>query len=125
MAGNGTIYWNELMTSDIEASKAFYGATIGWTYSSMPSPEGTYWLFFPAGADQPAGGMMQFTDGPTDSWFTYLHVDDLDGALSKATAAGGEVLRPPFEVDGVGRIAIVRDRTGAVMGWMTPAAPPA
>jgi hypothetical protein len=28
-------------------------------------------------------------------------------------------MRPPFDVPGVGRIAIVRDVNGAVMGWMT------
>ncbi len=121
MPGNGYVYWNELMTSDVEASKAFYAKTIGWTFSAMPMSEGTYWVFSPPGAEQPAGGMMQFTEGPTNLWFTYLHVDDLDGALERATAAGGRIIRPPFVVESVGRIAIVQDATGAVMGWMTPA----
>lgn len=123
MQGNGYIYWNELMTSDVEASKAFYARTVGWNFSAMPMSEGTYWVFTPPGAEQPAGGMMQFTSGPTDMWFAYLHIDDLDGALAKVAAAGGTIVRAPFEVPGVGRIAIVSDATGATMGWMTPVSP--
>jgi predicted enzyme related to lactoylglutathione lyase len=123
MQGHGTVYWNELMTRDVEAAKAFYGKTIGWTFSSMPMSEGSYWLFMPPGAEQPAGGMMQFTDGPSDLWFTYFHVDDLDDALARLAEAGGSVKRPPFVVPGVGRIAIVADPSGAVMGWMTPESP--
>lgn len=125
MPGHGTIYWNELMTADVEASKAFYAAAIGWTYTAMPTSEGTYWLIQAAGQEAPAGGMMQFSGeagAPTNLWFTYLHVDDLDRALDSARSAGGQVLREPFEVPGVGRIAIVMDSTGAVLGWMTPAA---
>jgi predicted enzyme related to lactoylglutathione lyase len=30
-------------------------------------------------------------------------------------------MRPPFDVPGVGRIAILREPGGAVVGWMTPA----
>jgi predicted enzyme related to lactoylglutathione lyase len=125
MQGHGTIYWNELMTRDVEAAKAFYAKTVGWTFSAMPMSDGTYWIFMPPGADQAAGGMMQFTDGPTDVWFTYIHIDDLDAALERATAAGGSVVRAPFVVPGVGRIAIVSDSNGGVSGWITPEAPAA
>jgi predicted enzyme related to lactoylglutathione lyase len=123
MSTHGYIHWNELLTHDVEKTKAFYGATVGWTYSSMPMAGGSYWLFMPEGADKPAGGMMEVPlggDMPTDRWFTYLAVDDIDGALSRIAAHGGKVLRPAFDVPGVGRIAIIEDATGAVMGWMTP-----
>ncbi|HUG61812.1 MAG TPA: VOC family protein [Methylomirabilota bacterium] len=124
MQGNGYVYWNELMTGDIEASKAFYEKTVGWTFSSMPMSEGTYWVFSPPGSEQPAGGMMQFDQGPTNTWFTYVQIDDLDGALAKVAAAGGTIQRQPFEIEGVGRIAIVTDATGATLGWITPVSPP-
>ena len=28
----GRVVWRELMTKDVEASKAFYGAMFGWTF---------------------------------------------------------------------------------------------
>lgn len=121
MGTHGTVYWNELMTSDVEAAKAFYGPVMGWSFSIMPMGEGEYVLFMPEGSDKPAGGMMQFTDGPTNIWFTYIAVDDVDVAVEKARTSGGVILREPFDVPTVGRIAILQDPTGAAIGWMTPA----
>ena len=45
--------------------------------------------------------------------------------MSRVQAAGGAVLRAPFDVPGVGRICIITDPGGARLGLMTPAAPPA
>ncbi len=35
MAEHGTFCWNELMTRDAEKAKAFYAATLGWTFAAM------------------------------------------------------------------------------------------
>ena len=40
MAAHGTFNWNELMTHDVAKAKAFYGATLGWTFSDMPMQAG-------------------------------------------------------------------------------------
>ena len=52
---------------------------------------------------------------------SYLAVDDIDARLKAAVDAGGTVIREAFDVPMVGRIAIVADPTGGVMGWITPA----
>jgi len=44
MAAHGTFSWNELMTNDVAKTKAFYGATLGWTFSDMPMQAGVYTL---------------------------------------------------------------------------------
>ena len=49
-----------------------------------------------------------------------MAVDDVDKRLEARVVAGGTIIRPPFDVPDVGRIAIIQDPTGAVMGWMTP-----
>ena len=49
-----------------------------------------------------------------------MAVTDLPTALARATSERGEVVREPFDVPGVGRIAIVNDNAGNSMGWMTP-----
>jgi len=121
---HGSFHWNELNTRDVDAARRFYGAAVGWTFEGMPMPTGTYWV---ARSDGKAvAGILDITNllppHVPNHWFTYVEVDDLEARLRVAEANGGTIVKPPFEVQGVGRIAIVADPTGAVMGWITPAA---
>ena len=123
METHGTFYWNELMTHDAEAAKRFYGKVLGWTFDAMPMPDGTYWVA--KVGDRPVGGFFPMS-GPhfanvPEHWVPYVAVDDVDARLKNAVAAGATAMREPFEVPGVGRIAILKDPAGAVSGWMTPA----
>lgn len=124
MAPHGKFYWNELMTDDAERAKAFYSATLGWTFSEMPM-DGDRTYFIAMLGEEPVAGIMDKTDivPPTvpSHWFSYINVDDLEARLKLLEANGGHVIRPPFDVPGVGSIAIVTDPTGAPMGWMTAA----
>jgi predicted enzyme related to lactoylglutathione lyase len=121
MWSHGKFHWNELMTRDAEAAMAFYRATLGWTFDSMPMPNGAYWVA--KLGDDPVAGiftMGQEQAGIPENWFAYIAVDDLDARLKRATASGGKIVREPFEVPGVGRIAILTDSNGAAVGWITP-----
>jgi predicted enzyme related to lactoylglutathione lyase len=124
MWAHGKFHWNELMSRDAEASKKFFAATLGWTYDSMPNPDGgTYWIAKAGG--EPVGGIMPI-DGPQfasvpESWLSYIAVDDVDARAKKVKAEGGKVMREPFDIPGVGRIAITMDSRGAAVGLMTPA----
>ena len=120
---HGHFYWNELMTRDPESARAFYGDSVGWTFDAMDMGEGgTYWVC--KDGDKPVGGLFEMNkpefEGMSPHWFSYIAVDDIDARLEKAAKAGATIKRPPFDVPGVGRIAIVADPTGAVLGWMTP-----
>ena len=124
---HGTFYWNELMTHDVEKAKAFHAATIGWTFEGMEMPDiGTYWIAQKDG--RPVGGIMAMVPdmppGTPSHWLSYLAVDDIDARLEKVGPAGGQVCRPAFDIPGVGRIAIVSDPSGAVIGWITPTTQP-
>src|SRR5204863_4433514 len=79
MATNGSFYWNELMTRDAEASKKFYGATLGWTFEAMDQGEGaTYWVA-KVGEESVAGiYTIEANDQETtEGWFAYVAVNDL------------------------------------------------
>ena len=124
MSEHGTFHWNELMTGDTAAAKAFFESTVGWTFDSFDMPMGgTYLVAMQDG--KPVGGLMDSSDTPAKGspphWVCYLSVDDVDARIAGVAAAGGTVLQPPFDVPQVGRIAMVADPTGAVMGWITPA----
>ena len=122
----GQFYWNELMTTDTDAATSFYTDVVGWGTDSMPMPGdggGTYHLWTAGG--NPAGGMMKM-DGPQfegvpPHWMCYVNVADVDACAAKVEGAGGKVAAAPFDVPGVGRIAIIFDPTGAALGLITPA----
>ena len=119
---HGTVFWSELNTHDPERAKRFYAETIGWSFESMPIPDGTYWVV--KAGDQTVGGIFEMK-GPgfaniPEHWLTYIGVDDVDARVEKAASNGASLVRPAFEIPGVGRIAILREPGGAVVGWMTP-----
>ncbi len=119
---HGTFAWNELRTNDVEGAKTFYGETIGWTFEEMPLPEGTYWIA--KFDDEPVAGIVDITavapEGATPHWFSYLAVDDVDERVEEIALNKGRVIQAPFDIEGVGRIVILADATGALLGWMTP-----
>jgi hypothetical protein len=123
MAEHGTFVWNELNTWEPEKAKAFYEAAMGWSFDAMPMGPATYWIA--KVGDKMAGGIFPMTspefDGIPSHWFAYVEVDDVDARVAKIEAAGGTIVRPAFDVPTIGRIAIVKDPTGAVLGWMTSA----
>ena len=119
---HGIFFWNELMTRDAEKAKKFYADTLGWSYEAMPMENGTYWVAKAGG--QAVGGIFPLTspqfDGVPESWMAYLAVDDVDARVKKALSLGAQLMRPMFDVPGVGRIAVLREPGGAGIGWMTP-----
>jgi uncharacterized protein len=122
---HGTFYWNELMTRDVARAKTFYADTLGWNFDAMPMPGGggTYWLA--KIGDDPVAGLFDISgnefQGVAENWMAYIAVDDVDARVKKATAAGAKLMKPIFEVPGVGRIAILLEPGGAGIGWITPA----
>lgn len=133
MADHGKVWWTELMTRDPEAAAVFYGKLFGWTPHrvAMADPsrpaepdEPAYTLFMKDG--EPACGAFDISgpnhEGMPSMWFTYVSVDDVDAAVEEAGRNGGEVLQPPFDVPKVGRIAMIRDAEGTMIGLGTPAA---
>jgi predicted enzyme related to lactoylglutathione lyase len=123
---HGHFIWYELMSPDIAAAKRFYGEVVGWTAQDMPMPDMTYTLFNVSGAG--VAGAMALTaenkvQGIPPNWTGYVCVDDCDAAAAKAKSLGGSVMREPFDIPGVGRIAIIADPHGAVIAIMKPVPP--
>ena len=120
---HGIFVWNELYTRDVEAAKAFYAATVGWTFEGMPMPDQdrTYWIAKAEG--KPVAGILDMRGIVPDSdpphWISYLEVDDVDRTVAEVQSHGGRIVRPPFDVPDFGRIAIGADATGAFMAWAT------
>lgn len=123
MAAHGHFHWNELMSWDVEKAKAFYAETLGWTFERMNmGPQGVYWVAM--SGDEAAGGMYEMNEenfeGMPEAWCSYIAVDDVDARVEKAKAAGANIMGGPFDIPDIGRVAMVREPGGALVGWITP-----
>ena len=121
---HGTVWWSELMTRDIPGALDYYQTICGWKIEPMQAPEGAYYLCSKEG--RPMAGIMDMSgmghlDGVPPHWFTYLAVADITVAIEQTRTHGGVVQREPWEVPGIGHIAIVTDTTGAAVGLIQPA----
>jgi hypothetical protein len=116
MAAHGTFNWRELLTNDVAKTKAFYGATLGWTFRDMPMQGGATYTLAHSGPAM-VGGVIDMAGmtpaGAPPHWFDYIEVDDIDHRVGLVAENGGRVLRPAFNIPNVGRIAIIADSTGA------------
>jgi predicted enzyme related to lactoylglutathione lyase len=121
---HGRFIWYELITTDPEAAKRFYGDIVGWTFEDMSNGEETYSV---ASADgNGVGGLMLIppqakANGAPPHWSGYVCVHDCDAAAEKIKGLGGSVIRAPDDIPGIGRFAVVADPHGASFEIMTPA----
>lgn len=116
-------WWHELNTWDALEARNFYRRTLGWSFEQITLPDGEpYWLARKNG--KTIGGVYSLSapkfKGIPAHWMTYMAVDDLDHAERETTSAGGEVTRPATEIPGIGRVAIVTDASGALIGLIEP-----
>jgi len=116
----GTPCWFDLMTPDLPASRAFYGAVFGWEFAVGPAEAGFYTRCQARGRD--AAGMGQLPTGSPfpSAWTVYFAVEDCDTTAAALTAAGGTVLLPPMDVLDAGRMAVCGDPAGAAFGLWQP-----
>lgn len=110
----GKFVWHELMTSDVEAGKAFYSEVVGWKASKAPNMD--YWMFM-VGESRCAGAMKippkaaEMNVPP--HWMAHIYVDDADAAAAKVTELGGTIHVPKQEIPGFGSFVIAADPQGA------------
>lgn len=111
----GTIGWNELATRDPAAAKAFYPAVFGVEAAAWERENGEYTVWNVGG--RAVGGLIEMNEnwpaGIPSHWMTYFVVADAGAAAAQIKQLGGIVHVEPFEVPGVGRIAVVTDPQGA------------
>lgn len=121
----GTIDWVDLSTPDVDRSRTFYSAVLGWTYQTSTTPMGSYHLALADG--QQAAGMMASdpASAAPPSWTSFVRVSDVHEAVVACADAGGSVLAEPFEIPGGARVAVIADPTGAMLAVISGGPEPA
>jgi predicted enzyme related to lactoylglutathione lyase len=117
---NGAPCWVDLMSSDPEKSKAFYGELLGWQAEEPNAEFGGYTNLTKDG-ELVAGLMQAMPDaGASDVWSVYLAVDDAAATIAAAKAAGSDIIVDAMPVGDLGTMAVVTDPGGAVIGMWQP-----
>ena len=119
-ATQGRFFWNELHTTDPVKALAFYEKVVGFSHRAMDmGPGGVYQVLSKGGVER--GGVTHWlAPGAPPHWLPYVHVDDVDATLGRATRHGGTVLFGPEEIPGVGRLGGFTDPTGAALAMIKP-----
>jgi len=108
--------WLELMTTDAPAALKFYSDLFGWQPSEAMDmgPMGKYYMF-----NRPHGMIGGMMNKPPEmahvppNWQIYFRVPDVDAAVPRITANGGQVINGPMDVPGGDRILNAVDPQGA------------
>ena len=91
---HGRFVWYELMTTDMEAAKAFYASVVGWGARDASVRGSTFSVFTVGGS--PVAALMNVPEdarrmGATPQWIGYVGVDDVDAAVDHVKQSGGRV----------------------------------
>ena len=117
----GTVGWHELYTSDVPGALAFYGKYFGLKklQTHDMGDMGPYEIF--GIGDEPLGGMMNRPPQvPVSVWNFVFTVSDINDAVARVKASGGQILMGPMEVPGGQKVANCLDPQGAAFAVVTP-----
>jgi len=120
----GQFSWVDLAAKDLEAQTGFYEHLFGWTHTDEPAGPDMIYRMFNSNGDVVAGaGQMTpqaYPPGTPSMWNTYVAVDDADAVASKASELGGSVPMPAMDVMEEGRMAVIQDPSGGMLGlWQS------
>ena len=116
---DGVPSWVDMGSTDLAKSRAFYGGLFGWSCPEGPPEAGGYSVCNLGGKTVAGLGPQMNPDFPP-AWMTYVNVDEADATASKVLANGGSILMPAMDVMDAGRMAILSDPLGAVLGLWQP-----
>ena len=106
----------ELATDDLEKTAAFYRDVFGWQIEKWEGPV-EYWLVTTGKEGTPGinGGLMK-AGGGFEGTINTIEVDDIDDAIAKVLANGGEIVLEKNTIPGIGYQAYFKDSTGIIVG---------
>ncbi|MGB0714945.1 MAG: VOC family protein [Phycisphaerae bacterium] len=108
----------EIMTSDVENAKAFYGKVFDWSFDDQSMPGYT---LVNTGAE-PTGAIFQRpATAPMSCFNSYFQVPDIDAVIELVKENGGSVLVEKTPIPNVGHLAIFKDPDDIPVGIMQPA----
>src|SRR5215208_2609441 len=121
----GTFCWVGLATSDPVVASSFYGSLFGWEGEDLSAGAAGSFTMLRLGGKDVAILYRQMPEaraaGAPPHWTSFISVEDADATAARANELGGAaVFREPFDVLDAGRVAAIRDPTGAIVSLWQP-----
>ncbi|MBO3095643.1 VOC family protein [Cellulomonas dongxiuzhuiae] len=110
----GVPSWADITVTDLGPTQRFYGGLLGWQLSVGGPETGGY---VTATVDGKVVAGLRVSDVPQPAgWCVYLATDDVEASVARAVGAGASVVVGPMSVLRQGRMALLTDPTGALVG---------
>ncbi len=111
----GSVCWRELITQNQDQAGKFYSTVFGWSIDTQTFGKMNYTLL--KKDEDGVGGMITIPGVPT-CWLTYWIVKDCEDSALKAKKLGGQIMKEPTKIPGVGTFAVLLDPQGAAFAIM-------
>ncbi|HEY1434898.1 MAG TPA: VOC family protein [Thermoanaerobaculia bacterium] len=111
----GTFFWNEYLTHDVDAAVAFYNGLVPFETTVSKSESGASYVVLKHGNAR--AGVFRVPDSEKNvppNWLPYVFATDPAALTAKVVSLGGKVLLAPKPEHRKGSLAVVADPTGAV-----------
>jgi predicted enzyme related to lactoylglutathione lyase len=114
----GEFCWTDLGAKNVTRAKRFYQGLFGWTVKEFPMGKGDFKYSMMRVRGKDVGALYPMPEEQRKLkappfWLPYVSVKSAARTARKAGTAGGTVCLGPMEVADHGRMAIIRDPTGA------------
>ena len=112
---DGDVFWLDLFAHDPARQAAFYSAIGGYSVD-VGEVAGRERTILATNAIARAGVARLPPGAEKSAWLPFILVDDVPGALARATKAGGKVLLAPRAALLGGNLAVIADPAGGAIG---------
>lgn len=120
----GQFSWADLQTPSASNAKRFYTSLFGWDPRDQALPMGGFYTQLHLNGRPVAGLSEQQPEMKQQHmpafWSVYVNVEDVDTIARKVVERGGALVMPPMDVMTEGRMLMLKDPTGAVLGCWQP-----
>ena len=104
--------WHDLITPNLEESKAFYAEVFGWTYKDTNFKGLMYTTIYNNG--KIIGGMIEIKSANSSTWISALPLsnEDLNKRIKMVVASGAKAVLPPLKIAGRGKQVVFEGLQG-------------
>jgi hypothetical protein len=108
-----TWLWNELWSTDLEASLNYYKGLVNYSTEKIESAKVPYYAFKNE-SKKLSGVMKNPVEEMRTAWVPYIKTNNLDAQIKKIQETKAFVIMEPREDVRGGSVAVIQDPTGAV-----------